>query len=159
MDSVLGKDAFQMAVEGKLKMLEIEDLRVAAALVVALIEIREAVEEGFGKLAMGQLVVAKEIADAIRENTAVQKAIADRAGTIEEQGVEMLKGFDEIREDLQAQRAVVTELLATAGQYAARLDQHEHWLTAHKGLIAGLAEEKQDRPEVLNGPDTARAGG
>jgi len=129
MESVLGKEAFQMAVEGKLKMLEIEDLRTAAALVVALIEIREA----------------------IQENTSVQRSILDHARGIADESASLLttiSGFCEdlksVSDGLASQRQVSQGLIELVAKLGDRMDR--------------LAKEKQDRPSVLNGPDTAGPG-
>jgi Mg2+ and Co2+ transporter CorA len=129
MESVLRKDAWFGVVTG-MQPADSNDQRILAAVIVSLIEIREAIEE----------------------NTAVQQKIADRAGVIEDQGIEMLQSFDEIRRDLgslQRTSKMHADLIAAiAGQQ-----------TLHEEKFSTLAEEKQDRPTVLNGPDTALEGG
>ncbi len=128
MESVLNKGVWLGVLTG-VQPADSNEERVLAGTIVALIEIREAIEERLGVLATGQLVIAKEIAEtitnhlspeingqnagimqiaeAIHENTAVQGEIVARAGTIEQQGVEMLEGFDEIRGDLESMRSAM----------------------------------------------------
>ena len=175
MESVLNKGVWLGVLTG-VQPADSNEERVLAGTIVALIEIREAIEERLGVLATGQLVIAKEIAEtitnhlspeingqnagimqiaeAIHENTAVQGEIVARAGTIEQQGVEMLEGFDEVRGDLEsmrsameAQRRVMSELVKTVGDQADRPHRHEKWLTAQKGIANGSPRTSRTRPE------------
>jgi chromosome segregation ATPase len=124
--------------------MSMQDFSVEAAVVVSLIEIREAIEE----------------------NTAVQQAIMDQARKVSEETQELVGTLVDLGADMQAagqelaaQRAVMDELVKDIGGHAARLEANRKQLAIHTGILNRLADDKQDRPEVLNGPDTAREGG
>jgi len=77
----------------------------------------------------------------------VQKEILDHARGISDESCDRMttiSGFTEelksVADGLASQRNLVMELVKTAGDYAARLDAHEKWLTSHKDILARLAE-------------------
>lgn len=106
--------------------------------VVALIEIREALEDWLGILATGQRVIAKEIADVIRENTAVQQQILDRSVDAEQSFKDLAANLTTLLRDIEGVRATMKlhgDLMETIG--SVQDEQAES--------IRKLAEEKQDQ--------------
>lgn len=92
-----------------------------------------------------------EIREAIEENTAVQRSILDHARGISDESASLLttiSGFCEdlksVSDGLASQRQVSQGLIELVAKLGDRMDR--------------LAKEKQDRPSVLNGPDTAGPG-
>lgn len=132
MESVLEKESFMAIMAAKMDMgpgPETHAVRTGAGLVVGLIEIREAIEE----------------------LTRLQRVTLDREQKNYEQGLELLKEWEETREYLDVvagkangQTELIAGVVSTLGQ--------------HARLIQALAEEKQDRVTVLNGPDTGGPG-
>jgi hypothetical protein len=105
--------------------------RTAAAFVVALIEIREAIEEGLYRLAVGQASGPKEISDSLRQNTAKQQEVS-------EQGLKLLEEFQGVRdgvkamcEDFEQHKNLLAGVVSTLGE--------------HAQLLLDLAEKKQDK--------------
>jgi hypothetical protein len=115
MESVLEKTVFQEVAAGRHAEVVVGE-RIKAGLVLALIEIREA----------------------IQENTAIQRAILEREAKAHEQGMQLLKEWEETREyidalaaKLDAQGDITAGVVTTLGQHAV--------------LLRDLAEQKQDK--------------